>query len=992
MESFLRSLFAFTLSLLLTLLSGQLAQSSEPATVASSNTITPDCVTTATPAQNGACLYDGGQYEAAISAWGKAVQAYEAQGDHVNQALALSNLSLSQQQLGHWQEAEAAISQSLQLLETSQRKGRGRPQAYAQVLDIQGHLKFAQGQTQEALEIWRQAAKAYTQTDDIQGRMTNRLNQAQALQALGFYLQAKDGLEPLIVSLKNEPNSLLKARSLRSYGDTLRAIGELLCEPETPNQKPSSKEASNQETSSRIKQKPCAQNALKESLAISQALKSSPDISAAQLSLGNTEQAMANRAKGPQECTTDQSEECTAFKASNAKAAELYKEAEDAASQNSVAKIQAQLNRLSLLLGLEFSQSSAKLMCDLNTAKISDRPQLTQEEETTARTLWENAQGQLTHLPDDRTTLYAHIKLAQTLTCLPTTDSSSQLETRQILQDAVEGAKKLNDKRAESYALGNLGHLYEILGGSKQNKHEWTEAQKHTQEALSLAKVLNAPDIVYRWQWQLGRLLAIQSKTEGAIATYTAAIKTLESVRNDLLGISSDIQFTFRDDIEPVYRELLALLLPLNEQNVNEDDLEKKENLKKKAFYYVESLQLAELQNFFQCSLTNFRTIQPKSENEKEDPETKLEDQVEKFIEKEKTAALIYPVILKDHIAILLRLPNKKNLIYHSSEKVDERTVRDTIAEAIGNLKKTQGEDLGDSELKPLVKLYQWLIAPIRNDLEGSGVKNVNSLVFILDGELRKIPMATLYDNIHQKYLVDTQYSLSVVPSIQLLKPSQTEKLPLKALLAGAVQQRGIYDALKEVPNQINLIKKSLDNPSILMDDSTKKTKPFTKKTFREALQSASYNIIHLATHGTFSSNLKNTQLLTDDDTKEPQGYSITLGELGGFLTTSKQPKPNLIDLLVLSACDSASGDNRAILGMAGVAVKFGAAATIAPLWTVDQKSSTLLMDEFYQQLRANPKASKTVVLKMAQNSFRDKYKQLYSAPYHWAPFILVGN
>jgi len=978
MESFLRSLFAFTLSLLLTLLSGQLAQSSEPATVASSNTITPDCVTTATPAQNGACLYDGGQYEAAISAWGKAVQAYEAQGDHVNQALALSNLSLSQQQLGHWQEAEAAISQSLQLLETSQRKGRGRPQAYAQVLDIQGHLKFAQGQTQEALEIWRQAAKAYTQTDDIQGRMTNRLNQAQALQALGFYLQAKDGLEPLIVSLKNEPNSLLKARSLRSYGDTLRAIGELLCEPETPNQKPSSKEASNQETSSRIKQKPCAQNALKESLAISQALKSSPDISAAQLSLGNTEQAMANRAKGPQECTTDQSEECTAFKASNAKAAELYKEAEDAASQNSVAKIQAQLNQLSLLLGLEFSQSSAKLMCDLNTAKISDRPQLTQEEETTAITLWENAQGQLTHLPDDRTTLYAHIKLAQTLTCLPTGDSSSQLKTtRQILQGAVEGAKKLNDKRAESYALGNLGHLYEILGDSKQNEHEWTEAQKHTQEALYLAKVLNAPDIVYRWQWQLGRLLAIHSKTEGAIATYTAAIKTLDSVRNDLLGISSDIQFTFRDDIEPVYRELLKLLLPLGNQKVAENNLGD-------AFYYVESLQLAELQNFFRCSLTNFSTIKTNLDNGRETSKAALVEQVEEFIKQEKTTALIYPILLEDHLAIILKLPGK-SLIYRSSEKVDEQTARDAIDLASFNLKATQVvDDLGASKLKPLADLYRWVFAPIKADLEDNS--NVNNLVFILDGNLRKIPMATLYNDVNQQYLADTQYTLAVVPSIQLLRPNQSQKLPLKALLAGAIKPRSGFDpSEKNVRDQINRIKKSLEHPIVLMSDLPPKA--FTKENLQAALRSASYSIIHLATHGTFSSNLKDTRLLTDDENE----YSITLEELGDFLSSSRQPRSTPINLLVLSACNSADGDNRAVLGMAGIAVKFGAEATIAPLWTVDQKSSTLLMDEFYQQLRAHPEASKAAVLKMAQNSFRDKYKE-YSVPYHWAPFILVGD
>ena len=130
---------------------------------------------------------------------------------------------------------------------------------------------------------------------------------------------------------------------------------------------------------------------------------------------------------------------------------------------------------------------------------------------------------------------------------------SSQDITQQLTL-ALEQARKLQDTRSQSYALGQLGELYQQLGQLEQ-------AEKNTKQALAIAQSLGAGDITYRWQWQLGQILKQQGKSEGAIASYGAAVKNLESIRSDLVAVSPDIQFSFRDEVDPVYRQLVDLLL-----------------------------------------------------------------------------------------------------------------------------------------------------------------------------------------------------------------------------------------------------------------------------------------------------------------------------------------------------------------------------------------------------------------------------------------------
>lgn len=143
-----------------------------------------------------------------------------------------------------------------------------------------------------------------------------------------------------------------------------------------------------------------------------------------------------------------------------------------------------------------------------------------------------------------------------------------------------------------------------MLGGLYEKRQQWADAKALTQTALRLAASVNATDITYLWQWQMGRILKAQfeqaaDRTEslgeirkGAIAFYQQAIDTLQSLRLNIASINPDRQFSFRESVEPAYREQIALLLHPVMGRPGQADLSA-------AREALEALQTVELQNYF---------------------------------------------------------------------------------------------------------------------------------------------------------------------------------------------------------------------------------------------------------------------------------------------------------------------------------------------------------------------------------------------------------
>ncbi|HLP88046.1 MAG TPA: CHAT domain-containing protein [Nostocaceae cyanobacterium] len=300
------------------------------------------------------------------------------------------------------------------------------------------------------------------------------------------------------------------------------------------------------------------------------------------------------------------------------------------------------------------------------------------------------------------------------------------------------------------------------------------------------------------------------------------------------------------------------------------------------------------------------------------------------------------------------------------------------------------------SYLRSSQKLYQLLIAPREAELQKQGI---NNLMFVMDEGLRSLPIAALHDG--EKFLIE-KYSLALIPSFSLTDTEYQDLKNAEVLAMGAAtftpdQQQ---TELRAVPIELNTITKKLRGQSFLNQE-------FTLNNLKKQRSIKSYPIIHLATHADFPSrnaaNNKQPYIQLYND-KLPLSQIEQLG-------WNNPP----VELLVLSACRSAVGDEEAELGFAGLAVKSGVRSAVASLWYVSDSGTFGLMTEFYNQLKKAP--IKAEALRQAQIAMIKKQVRLdgnefvfsegkipvppelvtylksdLSHPYYWAAFNVIGS
>ncbi|MBD1894328.1 CHAT domain-containing protein [Coleofasciculus sp. FACHB-129] len=631
-----------------------------------------------------------------------------------------------------------------------------------------------------------------------------------------------------------------------------------------------------------------SQQVLEQSLSLAQRLNFPLEINASLFSLGNTLRALQK----PRE------------------ALEIYRKIVES-SPNSLV-LEVQLNRLSLLV--ETGQPAA------------------------AQALLPQIQSQLESILPSRAAVYSRVNLARNLIKLGNRGERSQIvnsqEIAQILAKAVEQARMLKDSRAESYALGQLGYLYEQM-------QQWKPAEDLTRQALAIAQEIHAFSIVARWEGQLGKLLKQQGDIPNAIAAYTKAVNTLQSLRSDLIALNPDVQLSFRENVEPIYRELVELLLEPNPSQTNI----------KQAREVIEALHLAELDNFFR--------------------EACLDVQPQQIDQLDPQAAVIYPIILSNRLEVILSLPGKP--LSHYSTRLVKNDIEETLEQLLESLNPFFSSE---ARLRLSQQVYRWLIQPVETELTKS---NIATLVFVLDGSLRSLPMAALYDG--KQYLIE-KYNIVVAPGLQLVAPrvgsaslSQLLAQKRNKILAGGITEaRQGFPALPGVGAEVSQIASEVPSKVFINED-------FTEVNLQNYLNKNSFTVVHLATHGQFSSSSDSTFILTWNG-------RINVKEFENLLRSRDPSTFNPIELLVLSACQTATGDKRAVLGLAGVAVRSGARSTLATLWSVQDESTAKLMGEFYQQLLQGE--SKVKALRQAQIALLKQPK--YAHPFYWSSFILVGS
>lgn len=527
--------------------------------------------------------------------------------------------------------------------------------------------------------------------------------------------------------------------------------------------------------------------------------------------------------------------------------------------------------------------------------------------------------------------LFAQINLAENLLKLAKVsdgETVSMSEIDQILTHAYQQSTLLDDPRIIAYVLLSQSKLAQL-------QQQGTLAESLINKAISLAPSEQYPDIAYQLFSHKGKLHQIQGDTEGAIAQFTQSVDILRSLRSDLVKVNSSVQFSFRESVEPIYRELVGLLL----QSENPSQVKLKQ-----ARQTIESLQLAELDNFFRDACANAKP--------------QLLDKIDP------TAAVLYPIILGDRLDVILSIPGQPLRKYSTYKSAGE--LEKIFKKARRSLRMTA---FPQEQLQFSQQIYNWLIRPSEPDLNANGIK---TLVFVLDGYLRNLSIASLHDG--QKYIIE-KYNIALAPGMQLLQSQPLKQVKLKMLVGALTEGRQGFSDLPGVASEIEQISSKIPTEKLV-------NKYFITKSLEQEVKNKSFSILHLATHGQFSSNAEETFILTWNE-------RINVKELDQLLRSREQENQEPIELLVLSACETATGDDRAVLGLAGLAIRSGARSTVGTLWQVDDRATAIFFKEFYRQL-INPNINKAQALRNAQLAMMEKSQ--FQNPYFWSPFVLIGN
>lgn len=511
---------------------------------------------------------------------------------------------------------------------------------------------------------------------------------------------------------------------------------------------------------------------------------------------------------------------------------------------------------------------------------------------------------------------------------------SALKQSAALLQEAAMMAEKPGDVRLASYAYGHLGHLYEM-------ERRVNEALQLTRRAVFAAQSASAPESLYRWQWQSGRLLARLGKLDDALSAYQEAAATLQPIRVEVTFAAQTSPDSEQPSIRSLYFELADLLL--KRAALMSDDLQAEPYLRT-ARDVIEAYKAAELRDYF-----------------RDDCVDQMQARITKLDSVSPSTAIIYPIVFSDRTELLVSFPDG---LKRHSVPVTAAALTDEVRSFRHRLeKRTTREYLPHAQ-----QLYDWLIRPLQDDLRRL---NVDTLVIVPDGSLRTIPMSALHDG--DQFLI-AHYAVAMTPGLDLTDPRPINRTGVQLLSSGLTKAVQGFPPLPHVAEEVGYIHSLFKGEQLLDGD-------FIAPRIETELQDGRYTILHIATHGQFATDVSQSFLLTFDD-------KLTLTQLEhlvGLFRFRQDP----LELLTLSACQTGVGDDRAALGLAGIAVKAGARSALATLWFINDDASSELVSEFYRQLH-DTSISKARALQLAQ--LKLLADRVYEHPAYWAAFLLLNN
>lgn len=783
----------------------------------------------------------------------------------------------------------------------------------ADELNQQGFSLLNTGAAADAFTRWKEAETAYRTEGNEEGVVGTQLNQALAQQALGLHPQACNTIADAlrISSHLCEPGAgkeLVRAELLRVDNIPVNTIGIRLL-GEGLGSLSNLDEAI---ATLMIAQERTAESSLEKS--------------SITLALGNIYRLLFQsawqdyRSLSYREIQSRERKLSEAIDMSDV-AIRIYERAASDTSEEIAAK--AEVNTISLLAYLLENESDLNLETDELAQQLVDASQK-------AYTRLELATLEKLPVIDS---IYTRLNLATHLSEIAGSRYRDQFDglgskesSRRLIESATSLAESIDDRRALSAAYGTAGNHIRAEEASV------SLAATQYRKALEIAQSVQADDIAYDWAYQLAKINDQEGDLEQADRFYQIALSALAGVRDDLLAIDSELRFSFRKKIEPVYKSYIGFLV------------EQAPSSLQKALEVHSSLQLAQIENLLRCG-----RLTATSEN---------------------TKTTVHIINLEETNGTVEVIISQNNQEYGYS--VSAAPVTTAVESLASNVKSPRFLDIPEEEFLPYAQLlYKELLGPaVAQNLLPAG----SEISFVLDTPFQAIPIGLLHDG--KQYLAISN-PVSISLQMQKVKEPSTAS---RALFAGlselspsfaTASELGEFRPLPDTEREASYLSKYTE-PRILLNQQ------FTVDRFADEISSTDYEIVHISTHSQFSSEPKETFLLAWDQ-------AIDFADLG----TAFQQARN-IDLLFLSSCQTATGDEQTSLGLAGLAVQSGARNAVATLWLVDSVATSVLVDSFYKELSAG--LGPTKALQRAQLDLIESSDNAFKHPYYWASFILAAS
>jgi CHAT domain-containing protein/Tfp pilus assembly protein PilF len=625
---------------------------------------------------------------------------------------------------------------------------------------------------------------------------------------------------------------------------------------------------------------------------------------------------------------------------------------------------------------------------------------------------------------------------------------SASGETQSALdyyQQALSLWQAVGDRRGEGTTLSNIGLIYAALDEKEQ-------ALDYYQQALSLKRAVGDRPGEAKTLDYLGSLFQASEQPEIAIIFHKQSVNLYEDLRNEIQGFPLDIQQTYTDSIAETYRRLADALLAqdrileaqrvldllkvqelndylnnirgnadtesgianrgaetiiINGYNVLLDDAiqvgqtlaelsqiapgdrtpEQRQQIR--TLRQAKETIIIEMSDFFASESVQAELVKLQrntgGENFDLDLYAKnLKDDLAQF----DNAVILYPLVLGDRLELIVISATAPP--FRRTVPISRITLNKTILEYRNALTRPQLRHNINVIQATSKKLYDLLIAPLAEDLKQLGTENI---IYAPDGQLRYVPLAALYDG--EQWLIEN-YNINNITAVSLTNFSDKPSGEL-SILAGAftdakssvaVGTRNFtFEALPYAKSEVETLATTIATTTTRFDDDFSADIRFEVE---------DYNIVHLATHAQFVGGTPEESFILFNNQQKQ-----TLKDVEKWDLTN-------VDLLVLSACQTALGDElgngQEILGLGFQMQRAGAKSTIASLWYVDDGGTKVLMDNFYSVLASQPDITKAEALRKAQVSLiqnvdpvtgeiaDNSLNKTLTHPYYWSAFILIGN